>query len=190
MLAAIGMTLEDLQIRLLARHLQLMLQWNRKINLTSVRSTGGIVKRHFGESLFLAKALQGERGTVVDIGSGAGFPGFPIAVANPGLDVTLVESIGKKAAFLKEVARPVANAHVFHGRFEDLRERFNWAAVRGVATGKVLKQMEYKATNLALILGAEEARSLLTSGFPWESPLRVPWEPTRCVLLGIVPRET
>ncbi len=85
-------------------YLDLILKWNERVNLTAIRSPHDIVRRHFGESLFAAARL-GPCSTLLDFGSGAGFPGLPIQLAHPALAVTLAESQGKKAAFLQEAVR-------------------------------------------------------------------------------------
>lgn len=85
-------------------YLQLLLKWNAKTNLTAIRNPDEIVKRHFGESLFAASLLP-PANTLLDLGSGAGFPGLPIQLAHPRLRVTLAESQNKKASFLREVVR-------------------------------------------------------------------------------------
>ena len=107
----------------LALYLELLLQWNQKINLTGIKDQRTIVRRLFGESLYLANVLE-LKGTLVDIGSGAGFPGLALKLAAPNLHVTLVEVRHKKCAFLKEVAARCG----FEG-VEVVRERFeDWAA--------------------------------------------------------------
>jgi len=88
----------------LATYLDMLLKWNAKTNLTSIRDPEEIVRRHFGESLFTALHLPACT-TLLDFGSGAGFPGLPIQLALPGLHVTLAESQNKKAAFLREMVR-------------------------------------------------------------------------------------
>lgn len=182
-LGTLGMKLEAGQVSLLARHYELLLQWNRKISLTSVRDPEQVVKRHFGESLFVASVLRAESGTLVDVGSGAGFPGFPLAVARPGIQVTLVESIAKRAAFLKEVARLSANVRVLHGRFEDLDERFDWATVRAVRLERLLLPLSQRAGRLALLMGAEDASRIFKSGLLcWQDPVRLPWGQDRVLL--------
>jgi 16S rRNA (guanine527-N7)-methyltransferase len=88
----------------LSSYLDLLLKWNARTNLSAIRAPEEIVQRHFGESLFAARHLP-SASTLLDLGSGAGFPGLPIALAHPHLTVTLAESQNKKAAFLREVVR-------------------------------------------------------------------------------------
>jgi 16S rRNA (guanine527-N7)-methyltransferase len=88
----------------LAIYLELLLKWNARTNLTAIRDPHEIVRRHFGESLFAAQHL-GPCTTLLDFGSGAGFPGLPIQLFRPGIQITLAESQGKKASFLREAVR-------------------------------------------------------------------------------------
>jgi 16S rRNA (guanine527-N7)-methyltransferase len=88
----------------LSTYLDLLLKWNARTNLTGIRSPEEIVRRHFGESLFAAQHL-GPCATLLDFGSGAGFPGLPIQLLYPNIAVTLAESQNKKAAFLREAVR-------------------------------------------------------------------------------------
>ena len=87
----------------LSSYLDLLLKWNARTNLTAIRDPEEIVRRHFGESLFAARHL--DPGTLLDFGSGAGFPGLPIALFRPEITVTLAESQNKKASFLREAVR-------------------------------------------------------------------------------------
>ena len=82
-------------------YLSLLLRWNARMNLTAIRDEEGILARHFVESIACARALPAGIGTLLDFGSGAGFPGIPIALCRPEIAVTLAESQGKKAAFLR-----------------------------------------------------------------------------------------
>jgi 16S rRNA (guanine527-N7)-methyltransferase len=103
----------------LTTYLDLLMKWNERVSLTSIRSPEAIVRRHFGESLFLARHLP-SNGTLLDFGSGAGFPGVPIQLLRPELRVTLAESQGKKASFLREVVRTLLlPSAVWAGRVED-----------------------------------------------------------------------
>jgi 16S rRNA (guanine(527)-N(7))-methyltransferase RsmG len=175
-LATLKLQLPPDRLALLTRHFDLLLRWNRRLSLTAIRQPEEIAIKHFGESLFLATRLAGESGALADIGSGGGFPGFPVAVAVPGLRVTLVESNAKKAAFLKEVARGVSNANVYHGRFETLAREFDWVCLRGVAPEPLLAQIAKKTKALAILTGAEEARKLSSHGFlSQKSTFELPW---------------
>ena len=104
--------------------LDLLLRWNASTNLTAIRDPEQIVQRHFGESLFLAQHLRPhlpERATVLDYGSGAGFPGLPVQLLYPELQVTLAESQGKKASFLREAQRALGlRGEVWGARVQDL----------------------------------------------------------------------
>ena len=97
--AAIGLRLERDQVALLGRHVDLLLRWNKSINLTSITDPGEVVEKHVLDSLALAPLVPA--GTLLDAGSGAGFPGFPVRVARPDVEVVLVDSVQKKVAFLK-----------------------------------------------------------------------------------------
>ena len=94
----------DLLLTQLSQYLDLLLKWNAHTNLTAIRDPEEIVRRHFGESLFVVNHLP-FCATLLDLGSGAGFPGLPIQLALPDLKVTLTESQNKKASFLSEVVR-------------------------------------------------------------------------------------
>lgn len=116
------------QAQLISTYIDILLRWNAKMNLTAVRDPKQIVTRHFGEALFLARCLA-DRGlltagaTVLDIGSGAGFPAIPIKIACPQIALTLVEAHGRKAVFLKEVLRALGlDGEVKNVRAEDLAE--------------------------------------------------------------------
>jgi 16S rRNA (guanine527-N7)-methyltransferase len=115
----------------LETYFQLLLRWNARINLTAIRTPDAIIQRHFGESLFLARHVPRGTSTLLDHGSGAGFPGLPIALARPDIAVTLAESHARKATFLREVVRALglANVTVHGGRTESLPSARSFAAV-------------------------------------------------------------
>lgn len=157
-LAALGLTLDaDARQRLLA-YLRLVEKWNRVYNLTAVRDTDQMVPQHLLDSLAVAPHLRGE--SLLDVGSGAGLPGLPLAIARPAMAVTLIEASHKKSAFLKQVAIELAlpNLEVVNARveaweapraydvvisraFSDLAE-FAALAGRHVAPGGVLAAMK------------------------------------------------
>ena len=126
--------LSPTQLAQVSTYLDLLLRWNSKMNLTSVRDLKDIVSRHFGESFFLATQLfplsfRAERGIptpahqlqILDLGSGAGFPAIPLKIYRPDLALTLVEAHHRKAVFLREVLRALnLDAEVKNVRAEDL----------------------------------------------------------------------
>ena len=114
-------------------YLDVLVKWNGRTNLTAIRDDAGIVRRHFLESVVAARMLPAGVKTVLDFGSGAGFPGLPIALVRPELEVTLGESQNKKAAFLREAVRTVGvRVKVHAGRAEQLKERFDCVVMRAV----------------------------------------------------------
>ena len=146
----------------LEQHYELLQRWNRKLNLTSEES----LERHYGESLFLAEHLPAGPLKIADIGSGAGFPGFPVAVVRPDCQVTLIESHQRKAVFLKEASRKQLNIRVLAKRVEDIDERFDWVISRGVSYQDLAKSLRRLAANAALLTGSEPPPAEL--GFEWE----------------------
>ena len=121
-------------IESLGVYLELLLRWNARTNLTSIREPEAIVTRHFGESLFLAAHLP-HCANALDLGSGAGFPGIPVQLAMPGLQVTLAESQNKKAAFLQEAVRNLELPTVVWARRVELMPlstRFDVVMLRAV----------------------------------------------------------
>jgi 16S rRNA (guanine527-N7)-methyltransferase len=114
-------------------YLSLILRWNARVNLTAIRDEEGILSRHFVESITCARCLPSGIATLLDFGSGAGFPGIPIALCRPEIAVTLAESQGKKAAFLQEAIRLLGIAStVYSGRAETLKRQFDCVTLRAV----------------------------------------------------------
>lgn len=134
-LAALGM--DAALAEPLARYLALMLRWNAAYNLTAIRDPREMVTKHLLDSLAMAPAVAGVP-TLADLGTGPGLPGIPLAIATPGLRVTLVESNGKKARFMREALRRLglANAEVAESRIEALDRPGQFAAItaRALAT--------------------------------------------------------
>ena len=122
----------------LLTYLELLVRWNARTNLTAIRDSEEMVTRHFGESLFTACLLRShiqDDDDLLDIGSGAGFPGLPLQLCFPSLRVTLAESQGKKASFLREAVRTLeVKTEVWAGRIEDMppERRFCWVTLRAV----------------------------------------------------------
>ncbi len=181
--------ISDKQVERLAAHCRLMLRWNRVLSLTSIRDLEECVVRHYCEALFLALHLPPGSFTALDVGSGAGFPGVPIAVFRPEYEVALAESNRRKAVFLREATRGYGNVRVIAGRAEDAGE-FDWVVSRAVRWQDVLR-VEGRA--YALLVGAEDGGAMLSSaGVSWRKPIRLPWGERRVLVVGErnVPRET
>jgi 16S rRNA (guanine527-N7)-methyltransferase len=130
-----GLDLSSHQIGQLTTYLELLLHWNKKINLTAIRDPETCVTRHFAESLYLHNSVE-LVGRLLDIGSGAGFPGLSLKIIFPELAVTLLEPVAKKRAFLKEVARvcEMTAVEVRRERLEEIKPLvlFDWATARAV----------------------------------------------------------
>jgi 16S rRNA (guanine527-N7)-methyltransferase len=140
------------QLTLLEEHYRLLLRWNRKINLTRITSVQDAVRYHYCESLYLATRLPKGPLRIVDIGSGAGFPGIPVAIYRAESTVDLVESHQRKAVFLREAAQKLTNVQVIARRAETVTDSYDWTISRAVRPEDVLK------LNLAphiAVLGAE-----------------------------------
>ncbi|MHC1783237.1 MAG: 16S rRNA (guanine(527)-N(7))-methyltransferase RsmG [Anaerolineaceae bacterium] len=148
-LAFIGFQLSPRQTAAFSTYEKLLLEWNEKINLTAIRDTEGIRAKHFLDSLSILPVINGfvpQR--VVDIGTGAGFPGIPLKIVCPSIQLTLVESVGKKADFCRLViaALGLERVEVLQMRAEDMgqdpryREKFDLATARAVANLPILSE--------------------------------------------------
>ncbi len=182
----------------LQAYLDLLTRWNARINLTAVRDPEQIVTRHFGESILAARLLfpppDGATGfSLADVGSGAGFPGIPIKLWAPHIELTLIESQNKKATFLREVLRglKLENAHVFGGRAEDWGKDADVVTLRAVEKFKtalpVVARLVTAGGRLCLLIGAsqfETARKLLGERWAWDEPHPVPQSTERIVVIA------
>src|SRR5580693_2056204 len=127
------------QIAALQAHYELLVRWNKTVNLTTITSLEEAVERHYCESLFLGTHLPAGALRVVDVGSGAGFPGFPVAILRPECTVALVESHQRKAVFLREARAELGNIRVIGARAETLGQgSYDWVVSRAVRPSEVL----------------------------------------------------
>lgn len=197
------------QLQNISTYIDLLLRWNARMNLTAVRQPEEIVTRHFGESLFAARCLfpetpglphpvrfsQGGRANaqLIDVGSGAGFPGLPIKICVPDLHLTLIESNQKKATFLREVVRSLTltSIDVSSGRAEDyagaLGDVVTLRAVeRFEAAVPVAARLVASSGRLALLIGAAQAARArnLAPELVWANEIPVPLSSNRILLLG------
>jgi 16S rRNA (guanine527-N7)-methyltransferase len=170
------------QVEALETHYQLLLRWNRTLNLTSIKGMQEAVERHYCESVFLGTHLPQGRLRIADIGSGAGFPGFPVAVLRPDCSVTLIESHQRKAVFLRETSRSLPNVRVLAQRAEDVDEQFDWAISRAVSYKDLASFLKNLAPGADLLTGDEAPPDGI--GFVWQPPIPVPWGTQRFLRIG------
>lgn len=170
------------QVAALEFHLDLLMTWNRKLNLTAIRNRQEAIERHYYESMFLGSRLPAGPLRIADVGSGAGFPGFPVAVARPECSVTLIESHQRKAVFLREASRNLSNVRVLARRAEQVVEAFDWVLSRAVSYGDLAPFLQRLAPNVALLGGAEHPPEELR--FRWAAPVMLPWGDRRYLWIG------
>jgi 16S rRNA (guanine527-N7)-methyltransferase len=191
-----GVLLSEGQISQISTYLDLLLRWNKKINLTSVVDPKEIVTRHFGESLGAANLLD-LKGRLLDVGSGAGFPGLALKIPFPGLSVTLLEPVAKKRAFLKEAARVcgMTGVEVRAERLEQFASDAENAAF-DVITARAVGNLEALVPGAVKCLATQgclclwlsldqiaQVRSLKTS-VKWAEPHLLPFSSKRGILVG------
>jgi len=196
LLAPFGLELSARQSGQVLAYLDLLMRWNRKINLTGIRSAEECVTRHFGESLFASTQFLLE-GNLLDVGSGAGFPGLALKIAFPSLGVTLLEPAAKKRAFLKEVARVcrMDSVEVRGERLEDFVQ---------ITPGPVFETVTSRAVGKLGQLIPDAARCLARGGrlclwvtrgqaaeipshalvLRWGEPIPIPLSQQREILVG------
>ncbi len=170
------------QVSALHAHYEMLLRWNRTVNLTSISRVEESVERHYCESLFLAARLPAGPLRIADIGSGAGFPGLPIAVYRPDCRVVLIESHRRKAVFLREASRTLPNVKVLAERAERVNEGFDWVVSRAVSYRDLKPILKEMAANADLLTGAEPPPEEL--GFAWGPPVALPWGSHRFLRTG------
>jgi len=213
--------LAESQLQDISTYIDILLRWNARINLTAVRQPEEIVTRHFGESLFAARHLfpqpehpnaptgqsnprppqpsaafepSGEKNAtrLVDVGSGAGFPGLPIKIWSPRAHVTLIESNHKKATFVREVSRAITltDVDVFSGRAEDFQASADFVTLRAVEHFErvlpIAANLVAPRGRLALLIVRRQMESLakLSPTFQWPEPVPIPLSKERILLIG------
>ena len=169
------------QIAVLEAHFELLVRWNKTVNLTTITSLEEAVERHYCESLFLGAHLPAGNLRVVDVGSGAGFPGFPVAILRPDCTVALVESHQRKAVFLREASRKIGNIRVIAKRAEEVEGEFDHLISRAVSYEDLRGSLKKLAPAVDLLTGAEEPPGL---GMAWDEAVAVPWGRSRFLRIG------
>jgi 16S rRNA (guanine527-N7)-methyltransferase len=174
-------------------YISLLIRWNARVNLTAIRDEDGILSRHFVESILCARALPAGIATLLDFGSGAGFPGIPIALCRPEIAVALAESNGKKAAFLQEAARVLGiSPKIYDQRAELLSAQFDCITLRAVDrmpfAVKSASLMVTPAGWLALMTTRAELPGLQAKAgalFSWPTVLSLPGSADRVLAFGL-----
>jgi 16S rRNA (guanine527-N7)-methyltransferase len=182
------------QVILIQQYIGTLMRWNEKLNLTAIRNPLEILYRHFCESMFAAGAIPVDKGRLADIGSGPGFPGIPLKIIRPELELCLVESNIKKGTFLAEVVRELqlSNSRVLISRYEELGEEVSpLDYVCSRAVGEFGPFLEWAGSE---VVGArhvilwisgrdlEEARK--SSQWEWREPILIPQSLQRYLLVG------
>jgi 16S rRNA (guanine527-N7)-methyltransferase len=162
------LTIEQLQ--LLERHHSLLVRWNQKMNLTRIENLDDAVRLHYCESLFLGLKLPVGKFRLADLGSGAGFPGFPVAVARPECSVDLIESHQRKAVFLREASAATTNIRVVGERAEVVVNKYDWVISRAVLPNDVLSLKLAASTSILMAeadLGTLKSEPTVVMPLPW-----------------------
>lgn len=171
-------------------YLDLLLRWNQHLNLTAIRDPLQIIQRHFVESAFAAQHLPSRITSLLDYGSGAGFPGIPIAICRPEIQVTLAEAQGKKASFLREALRVLSlPGQVYAGRVETMPEQnlFDAVTMRAVEKMESAVPIAVKRAKQYLVLlttGKSTASSRGFTEMEWLEPVPLPNSTQMILVIG------
>lgn len=146
-LKELNIELTDLQLQQFYKYMNLLIDWNKKINLTAITEPEEIIEKHFIDSLTILEKINKED-SIIDVGTGAGFPGIPIKIVYPKTKIVLLDSLNKRINFLKEVIKELdlKDIETIHARAEEagrdnrFREKFDIAVARAVAPANVLAE--------------------------------------------------
>jgi 16S rRNA (guanine527-N7)-methyltransferase len=170
------------QLAALGRFERELIEWNRKFNLTSIRDVESIRRKHFLDSFSCTQAWKGcPPMRLVDIGTGAGFPGIPLKILHPKMQLTLVESVGKKAMFCQHIVSVLGleGVEVVHARAEEVgqkpghREGYDWAVARAVASLNVLSEYMLPLVRVGGRMLAQKGESGPAEAQAAEKPMRI-----------------
>jgi 16S rRNA (guanine527-N7)-methyltransferase len=188
------LTVNDKQVLQIQQYIKILLAWSEKINLTAIRDPREILYRHFCESMYAASVVPMENGRLADVGSGGGFPGLPLKIVRPDLQVVLIESNLKKATFLAEVVRELelTDVQVLVRRYEELGEEvapLDFVCSR--ALGEFVSFLEWALSDqlatkqVILWIGARDLPEIQKiPTWVWREPIHVPQSLRRLLLVG------
>ena len=193
-LAEFGVSANSEQVVQIQQYIDVLLRWNEKMNLTAIRDPLEILYRHFCESMFGAVVLPVENCRLADVGSGGGFPGIPMKIIRPEMDLYLIESNMKKATFLTEVVRELGltGVRVLVSRYEELSEELAPVdIVCSRAVGEFAPFLEWASSpvlgvkQVGLWIGAQDAESVRRlRTWTWDEPKPIPHSLRRFILVG------
>lgn len=193
-LAPFRANLSEGQLGAIQEYVSVLLEWNRSINLTAIEDPAEILCRHFGESLFGASVLKIGKSRLADVGTGAGFPGLPMKIAVPDMELTLWESNAKKRAFLTEVSQRLglSGVTVARGRYEEFQADGRWfdfVCARALGNYQVFLPWARSVLKpgglVALWLGTDESIRLgRRREVSWDPPIPIPESRRRVILVG------
>jgi 16S rRNA (guanine527-N7)-methyltransferase len=176
------------------KYISLLVEWNRRISLTTVTDPAQIVRFHFGESMFAASAVPIRNGRLADVGAGPGFPSIPLSMVIKDLLVVPIESNSKKCTFMSEAARALELPLVrpYRGRMEDFPASdtsFDWITARALGMHRGLLDWAASALNptgsVVLWLGESDASELSKhEAWSWREPIKIPASDRRFILVG------
>jgi 16S rRNA (guanine(527)-N(7))-methyltransferase RsmG len=193
-LAEFHISLDSQQVLQIQQYMDVLLRWNEKINLTAIRDPFEILYRHICESMFGAVVMSVEKCRLADVGSGGGFPGIPMKIMRPDIDLFLIESNMKKATFLTEVVRELGltGVRVLVSRYEELSEEVApLDIICSRAVGEFPPFLEWASSpvistqTVGLWIGAQDAESVRRlNAWTWDEPRPIPHSLRRFILVG------
>lgn len=177
--------LSEAQVTRLEFHYDKLRFWMKRLNLTTITVPREMVLRHYVESLWFGAQVPTCVTSMIDAGSGAGFPGVPIAILRASIRVSLVEADRRKSVFLAESTLDVANAVVCSARLEDSGLVADAVVTRAVDLAEVRRYAELHAKWFGVLTSEE-----IAGKFKWDSVERLPWDQNHIAAFLKVPRET
>ena len=195
-LAPFWKDLREEQLSAIQEYLFVLLKWNQSINLTAIEDPMEVLARHFGESLFGASVLKIGKSRLADVGTGAGFPGLPMKIASPEMELVLFEPSLKKCAFLTEISQrlKLSGVTIRRERYEEFRpqtrsDSFDFVCARALGNYPMFLPWARRVLNpsgrVVLWLGTDESIRLgRRREFLWDAPIAIPESRRRVILIG------